>query len=90
MNVMSSLLHASLQAYRDFAESPHGRMGTATPAGIWDYLVVIVSVIAVLVSLYLCIKYFCHQKEEAEDHIKKRILDDRIATDRDRSHERAR
>jgi hypothetical protein len=90
MNVVTSLLHFSLQIRQEFPESPHGRMGTATPAGIWDYIIVIISGITVLVSLYLCIKYFLRPEEKEDDHIKRRILNDDIVMNQDRSHDRER
>ena len=88
--MIRDLFYTSLQTSQAFSESPHGRMGTATPTGPWDYVLVIVSIVVVLVSLYLCLKYFLCPKETEEDHIKKRILADDVMIEQDTAHERER
>jgi hypothetical protein len=54
----------------------------AAPHGLFDYIVVAFSVGALLVTLYLCIKYFFYPSETEDDHIKKKILDDEVRQDR--------
>jgi hypothetical protein len=63
-------------------------MGTGMPRGLLDYIIVAISVGVVLLSLYLCVRYFFRPKENEDDHIKKTVLDDEIPTDRGRLHER--
>lgn len=57
-----------------FSLSPEGRV--AVPQGIWDRIIVIASILVVLVSVYLCIRYFFLPRERDENHIKHRILRD--------------
>jgi hypothetical protein len=63
-----------LQMPPSFSQSPHGR--TVAPTGIWDHIIVFASIIVVLISLYLCIRFFLLPKEKDRDHIKHRILSD--------------
>ncbi len=65
---------------REFSQSPHGRM--AAPTGIWEHVVVAISVLIVLFCLYLCVSYFLLPREKEEGHIKKKILDDEVPADR--------
>ncbi|MDA8242024.1 MAG: hypothetical protein M0Z67_16865 [Nitrospiraceae bacterium] len=64
----------------EFSQSPHGRM--AAPTGVWEHVVVAISVLIVLFCLYLCVRYFFLPREREEDHIKKKILDDEVPGDR--------
>ncbi len=54
----------------------------SAPRGFFDYVVVAFSVGVLLVTLYLCIKYFFYPRETEDDHIKKKILDDEVRRDR--------
>lgn len=67
------LLHIFL-LQTEFSKSPKGRL--ASPQGIPDYIIVAVSVLVVIVSLFLLIKYFVQPKEKDENHIKRVILKD--------------
>ncbi len=69
MNDFPSLF---LRAGQEFATAPRGR--TASPDGVWDYVIVAISVIVVVISSYLCVKYFFYPGEKREDHVKNRIL----------------
>ncbi|MGE5299812.1 MAG: hypothetical protein ACM3MB_02480 [Acidobacteriota bacterium] len=70
---------ASVDVPREFSQSPHGRM--AAPTGIWEHVVVAISVVIVLFCIYLCVRYFLLPREKEEGHIKKRILDDEVPGD---------
>jgi hypothetical protein len=72
----TTLSEVIIQVPQKFSQSPHGR--TLAPAGIWDHIIVLVSVIVVLISLYLCIRFFLLPKEKDGKHIKHRILNDDI------------
>lgn len=49
----------------------------AFEGGISDLAIVAVSIIAVFISFYLCIKYFIWPGEKSKNHIKRTILSDR-------------
>jgi hypothetical protein len=72
--VNTSIAQVLLQIPLRFSQSPQGR--TAAPTGIWDHIIVFASIIVVLISLYLCIRFFLLPKEKDRDHIKHRILSD--------------
>jgi hypothetical protein len=76
MNGISHEIHVP----REFSQSPHGRIGE--PAGLWEHVIVAVSVVVLLFCLYLAVKYFIMPREKEEDHIKKKILDDEVRGDR--------
>lgn len=63
-----------LQQGAGFAQNTTGRH--ATPVGVFDYLVVAVSVIVVLVAFGLLVKYFLRPEGPDNEHIKTRILKD--------------
>lgn len=63
-----------LQKGPEFAQNTTGR--NATPTGIFDYLVVAVSVLIVLISAGLLVKHFLHPEEPDKDYIKHSILED--------------
>jgi hypothetical protein len=65
-----------IQVPQKFSQSPQGR--TLAPTGIWDHIIVLASVIVVLISLYLCIRFFLLPKEKDKKHIKHRILNEDI------------
>jgi hypothetical protein len=83
---MSAANAFSAQVARVFSWSPHDH--TAAPEGIGDLIIVAISVIAVVLTLFLCVKYFFLPKEKEDTHIKKRILDDEIRDDGELRHER--
>ena len=68
-----------------FSWSSHGHI--AAPEGIGDVIIVAMSVIAVVLALFLCVKYFLLPKEKEDSHIKKRILDDEVRDDGELHHE---
>jgi len=41
---------------------------------ISDLLIVIISIIVVFISFYLCIKFFIRPEEDNNDHIKRKVL----------------
>ncbi|NIQ16110.1 MAG: hypothetical protein GTO02_17475 [Candidatus Dadabacteria bacterium] len=45
-------------------------------AGISDLLIVILAIIVVILSFYLCIKYLVWPREQDKDHIKRLVLSD--------------
>jgi hypothetical protein len=45
--------------------------------GISDLAIVIISIIVVFLSFYLCIKFFIWPGEENQDHIKRKVLSER-------------
>jgi len=55
----------------------HHDMASA-PAGIWEYVIVVIAIAVFLLSLYLSIKYFFRPGETEKNHIKKKILDDDV------------
>ncbi len=59
---------------QEFSKSARGRI--ASPQGAPDYIIVAVSVLIVLISLFLLIKFFVQPKENDENHIKRKILKD--------------
>jgi len=74
------------QVALEFSWSSHDH--TATPTGIGDLIIVAISVIAVVLALFLCIKYFIAPREREDTHIKRRILDDNVSDEREVRHER--
>jgi hypothetical protein len=54
----------------------------ASPAGLFDYIIAALAVGVLLVTLYLCIRYFLRPGETEDDHIKKKILDDEVRHNR--------
>jgi hypothetical protein len=71
-----SFLLLVTQTESEFSASAHGR--TAVPGGLMDYLVVGISVAVVLFSFFLLVRYFILPKEKDENHIKRKILKDKI------------
>lgn len=51
--------------------------GPGVIEGISDLVIVIISIIVVFLSFYLCIKFFIWPGEENLDHIKRKILNER-------------
>ena len=76
MRAISFVRQMLLEVPQRFSVSPHGR--TAAPTGIWDHVIVFASVVVVLLSIYLCIRFFLRPKEEDRSHIKHRILKDDV------------
>jgi hypothetical protein len=64
------------QTESEFSTSIQGR--SAVPGGLMDYFVVGISVAVVLVSFFLLVRYFVLPKEKDENHIKRKILKDKI------------
>lgn len=84
---MGSLVAEMLvQAPQQFSQSPQGRV--AGPTGIWDHVIVFVSVMVVLAALYLCIRFFILPKEKDGKHIKYTILRDDVTAGPGESDER--
>jgi hypothetical protein len=73
----SRIFDALPQAGQTFSRSAHGRM--ATPSGLWEYAIVIASLIAVLVAAYLCVRFLLHPEEDEREHIKRSILDKEVS-----------
>ena len=69
-----------------FSWSSHDH--TAAPEGIGDLIIVAISLIAVVLTLFLCIKYFLVPREKEDTHIKRRILDDNVSDEPEIHHER--
>lgn len=67
---------APLQAARDFAASPEGREVAAS--GPLDWILLGLATVAVVVAVYLCIRYLLRPGEDSEDHIKREILREEI------------
>lgn len=63
-----------VQKGSEFAQNMTGRH--ADPTGIFDYLVVAVSVGVVLISAGLLVKHFLRPEKPDKEHIKHRILED--------------
>lgn len=63
-----------ISVLNSFSHSPEGRR--ADPTGVVDYIIVIISVLIVIVSLYLCVTYLLSPEEEHDSHIKNSIFDD--------------
>jgi|GEM_PF-5949521 len=63
-----------LQKGSEFAQDMTGRH--ATPTGALDYLVVAISVVVVVISFGLLVRYFLRPEQPEQEHIKNRILDD--------------
>ena len=83
---MSAANAFSAQVALGFSWSQHDH--TAAPEGVGDFIIVAISVIAVVLALFLCVKYFFLPKEKEDTHIKKRILDDEARDDGELRHER--
>jgi hypothetical protein len=83
---MSAANAFSAQVDLGFSSSSHDH--TATPGGIGDLVIVAIAVIAVVLTLFFCIKYFIAPGEREDTHIKRRILDDNVGDERGVRHER--
>ncbi len=70
------------QVAQEFSQLQHEHM--AAPEGIRHYLIGTISVIIVVLVLFFCIKYLLRPNEKGERHVKKRILDDEIHTEREK------
>ena len=51
--------------------------GPEAIGGISDLVIVVISIIVVFLSFYLCIKFFIWPGEENQDHIKRQILSEK-------------
>ncbi len=49
---------------------------TDAPSGIADHAIVVVAIMVVAVTVYLCVRYLLSPGENEDSHIKRRILDD--------------
>lgn len=78
MNVNGHIPYMLIEGSRRFSRSPHGR--AAEPTGIWDHIIVYLSVVVVLVCVYLCIRFFLLPKEKDRNHIKRKILRDDVSS----------
>jgi hypothetical protein len=65
-----------------FSSSPQGRV--VSPTGVWDYAAATVSVAAVVIAAFFCIRYFFLPAGDEETHIKNTILEDINLTDEER------
>lgn len=65
-----------LQSSSEFSSSPEGRRPVAS--GPLDWFFLALSVVAVVVVILLCVRYFVRPGESSEDHIKRRVLRDEI------------
>jgi hypothetical protein len=83
---MSAANASSALVALGFSWSSHDH--TATPGGIGDLIIVAISVIAVVLALFLCVKYFIVPREREDTHIKRRILNDNVSDKREVRHER--
>jgi hypothetical protein len=54
----------------------------AAPAGLFEYIIAALAVGVLLLTLYLCIRYFLRPGETEDDHIKRKILDDEVGHER--------
>ena len=82
---MSAVNALSAYAAEGFSSSPHDH--AAAPGGFGDLIIATVSIIIVVITLFLCVKYLLFPKEKEDTHIKKRILDDEVRGDRGLHHE---
>lgn len=48
------------------------------PRNVFDYVLVVLAIMIVIVVTVLCIKYFARPGEQSADHIKRRILSDDV------------
>lgn len=83
---MSTANAFSAQVDLGFSWSSHDH--SATPGGIGDLVIVAIAVIVVVISLFLCVKYFIAPREREDTHIKRRILDDNVSNEREGRRER--
>lgn len=67
---------ALAQAGSGFAASPEGR--SAGPAGPLDWVLLALAVVAVAIVFALCARFFLSPGEHSEDHIKRRVLRERV------------
>jgi len=82
---MSAVNALSAYAAEGFAASPPDH--AAGPGGFGDLIIAAFSILIVVVTLFLCVRYLLFPKENEDTHIKKRILDDEIRDDRWLHHE---
>lgn len=64
------------QSSPDFSSSPEGR--TPVAPGPADWFLLGLSVLAVIVVIALCVRFFVRPGESSEEHIKRRILRDEV------------
>lgn len=50
---------------------------------IWDYAIVAIAIVVLVLSLFLSIKYLIRPGEKEGNHIKKKILDDDLPVERE-------
>lgn len=55
----------------------------ATPPGILDYLIVAISAVVLLVTLWLFLRAFGRRREDEAGHIKRRVLSDHVPRSED-------
>lgn len=67
------------QESQDFHVSPEGRATAAD--GPMDWVLLGLAVVAVIVVIALCIRYFLRPGETSEEHIKRRVLEDEVEVD---------
>lgn len=82
---MSAMNVLSAYAAEGFASSSHDH--AAGSGGFGDLIIAAISIIIVVVTLFLCVRYFLYPEENEDTHIKKRILDDEVQDDRGLHHE---
>ena len=82
---MSAVNALSAYVAEGFSSSPHDH--AAGPGGFGDLIIAAISIVIVVVTLFLCFKYFLFPKEREDSHIKRRILDDEVRDDRGLHHE---
>ncbi len=74
--MINNLLYILLTIVPTYSKSVHAQRATGAPEGMFYIIFTIALVLIVLVSLFLCIKYFVHPGESDSNHIKYRILQD--------------
>jgi hypothetical protein len=84
--MINTFLHFPLHASGESSYSAHGP--TMQTPGIWDYVIVAIAIVVLVLSLCLSIKYLIHPGEKEGNHIKKKILDDDIPDEKPKIHER--
>ncbi len=53
------------------------------PPGFWDYVIVAISIVVLLVALWLFLRSFLRPGEEEPDHIKRKVLEDHLRRPRE-------
>jgi len=81
MRMINSFLNFPLHASGEFSYSAHGP--TMQMPRIWDYAIVAIAIVVLVLSLFLSIKYLIRPGEKEGNHIKKKILDDDLPVERE-------